>query len=478
VTISLAGTFKSLMRNRVQALLTLSGMSVGVAMVVIVSGLGLGAHQKIEAQLQSAGPTLITIRSNNFTPAGAASTGEEDSSGGELGQGAVSISLNDTAQASIAAAVPPAQVKKVPKKTRYKSPATPLGDSDLTLLKNSIPDLHAVAASMEGNVSVTRDSGVPVNVVRAHGFELASPELQGWKLGAGRWISEREHAEGAAVMMLTSAAAKRLWPTIPSAMGQTLRFDRHDVRVVGTLMLPGHEVPAVVPPVFMPLMLARTLLKGESYDAITVKTASVEVTTQVAQNIRNAMRKLHRLPEDTFDDFRVETQSVAAMPSMGLDPRMTRSVHSNVSNLDMASYREMARSLRKAGRTFGLLLAGGAAVSLLVGGIGVMNIMLVSVTARTREIGLRMAVGARTSDVLMQFLAEAITLAFLGGLIGLILGTAGLVAVRYGLHWATALSPTMLCLALLMAAITGVVFGYGPARRAAVLDPVIALRSE
>jgi ABC-type lipoprotein release transport system permease subunit len=228
----------------------------------------------------------------------------------------------------------------------------------------------------------------------------------------------------------------------------------------------------------MPLMLARTLLKGESYDAITVRTTSVEITTQVAQNIRNAMRKSHRLPEDTFDDFRVETQSVAAMPSMGLDPRMTRSVHSNVSNLDMASYREMARSLRKAGRTFGLLLAGGASVSLLVGGIGVMNIMLVSVTARTREIGLRMAVGARTSDVLLQFLAEAITLAFLGGLIGLILGTAGLVAVKYGLHWATALSPTMLCLALLMAAITGVVFGYGPARRAAVLDPVVALRSE
>jgi len=100
------------------------------------------------------------------------------------------------------------------------------------------------------------------------------------------------------------------------------------------------------------------------------------------------------------------------------------------------------------------------------------------VTARTREIGLRMAVGARTRDVLVQFLAEAIMLAVVGGLLGVLLGTVGLTTLSHTLHWATAISPTMLVLALLMAAITGVVFGYGPARRGAILDPVIALRSE
>jgi len=109
---------------------------------------------------------------------------------------------------------------------------------------------------------------------------------------------------------------------------------------------------------------------------------------------------------------------------------------------------------------------------------GAMNTMYAAVTARTREIGLRMAVGARTRDVLMQFLAEAIMLATVGGLLGILLGTAGLTVVDYTLHWATAISPTMLVLALLMAAVTGVVFGYGPARRGAILDPVIALRSE
>jgi len=107
-----------------------------------------------------------------------------------------------------------------------------------------------------------------------------------------------------------------------------------------------------------------------------------------------------------------------------------------------------------------------------------MNIMLVSVAARTREIGLRMAMGARTGDVLTQFLVEAVTLAALSGLIGLVLGTCGLMVARYGLHWATAVSPGMLLFAVLMAAATGVAFGFGPARRAAVLDPVIALRAE
>ena len=107
-----------------------------------------------------------------------------------------------------------------------------------------------------------------------------------------------------------------------------------------------------------------------------------------------------------------------------------------------------------------------------------MNNMLVSVAARTREIGLRMAMGARTSDVLTQFLVEAVTLAALGGLIGLALGACGLAVVRYGFHWATAVSPGILLLAVLIAGATGAAFGFGPARRAAVLDPVIALRAE
>jgi ABC-type antimicrobial peptide transport system permease subunit len=163
---------------------------------------------------------------------------------------------------------------------------------------------------------------------------------------------------------------------------------------------------------------------------------------------------------------------------MGMDPRLARAVHSNVVEFEQESWEEMAKSLRQAGRTFTLLLAAAAAVSLVVGGIGVMNIMLVSVAARTREIGLRMALGARMNDVMIQFMVEAVVLAAIGGLLGLVFGAVGLFIAEYGLAWATAISPMMLLAAIAMAVSTGVIFGYSPARRAASLDPVVALKSE
>jgi putative ABC transport system permease protein len=234
----------------------------------------------------------------------------------------------------------------------------------------------------------------------------------------------------------------------------------------------------VVPPFYVPLATAQQLLGRTTYDEIHVRARSVGHTTRVSKDIRASLRKLRALPDDTLDDFRVETQSITAMPGMGMDPRLARAAHANAVEFEQASWEEMASSLRQAGRTFTLLLAAAAGVSLLVGGIGVMNIMLVSVASRTREIGLRMAVGARMRDVKSQFLVEAVMLAALGGIIGLVLGALGLLIAQYGLHWSTAVSPVMLALAVATAAATGAIFGYGPARRAAALDPVTALKAE
>jgi putative ABC transport system permease protein len=479
VSINIGGAAKSLLRNRLQASLTLIGMSVGVAMVVIVSGLGLGAHQKIEAQLQSAGPTLITIRSGNFTPAGASSTGQEDGSGGEVGQGGGALSVGDGGAGSdVNAANPNVQAsRQVIKMSRFHSPATSLGEADVRVV-SKMRDVTAVAASMDGNASLAQDAGTLMRVVHVNGFQSSWPEMRGWKLASGRWISDSEHRDGAAVALLPVGAAARLWPDAATPLGQILKFNGRVVTVVGTFTAHDIDTQAVIPQVYTDLAQARKLLGRDDYDTITVRAAAVDVMSALAARIRTSLRELHKLSADTFDDFGVQTQSASAMKGMGTSPSTVRSVHSNMFNLDQASYEQMARSLRKSGQTFSLLLAGGAAVSLLVGGIGVMNIMLVSVTARTREIGLRMAVGARTRDVLVQFLAEAIMLAVVGGLLGVLLGTVGLTTLSHTLHWATAISPTMLVLALLMAATTGVVFGYGPARRGAILDPVIALRSE
>jgi putative ABC transport system permease protein len=479
MSINIGGAAKSLLRNRLQASLTLIGMSVGVAMVVIVSGLGLGAHQKIEAQLQSAGPTLITIRSGNFTPAGASSTGQEDGSGGEVGQGGGALSVGDGGAGSdVNAANPNVQASRhVIKMSRFHSPATALGDADVRVVSR-MRDVTAVAASMDGNASLAQDAGTLMRVVHVNGFQSSWPDIQGWKLASGRWISDAEQRDGAPVALLPVGAVARLWPDAATPLGQILKFNGRVVTVVGTFTAHDIDTQAVIPQMYTDLTQARKLLDRDDYDTITVRAAAVDVMSALAARVRISLRELHKLSADTFDDFGVQTQSASAMKGMGTSPSTVRSVHANMFNLDQASYEQMARSLRKSGQTFSLLLAGGAAVSLLVGGIGVMNIMLVSVTARTREIGLRMAVGARTRDVLVQFLSEAIMLAVVGGLLGVLLGTVGLSTLSHTLHWATAISPTMLALALLMAATTGVVFGYGPARRGAILDPVIALRSE
>jgi putative ABC transport system permease protein len=266
-----------------------------------------------------------------------------------------------------------------------------------------------------------------------------------------------------------------------SAVNQALRLGGHDVRVVGVLrpQASGADMDAaVVPAIYLPLGLAQQLLQRRTFDTITVRTSSVGATTAVATELRARLRGLRGLPREMLDDFRVESQSVGAMPGRGMDPRLARAVRANVAGFEQASYEEISKSLRQAGRTLTLLLVGAATVSLVVGGIGVMNIMLVSVAARTREIGLRMAMGARTADVMTQFLAEAVTLASLGGVAGLLLGSAALTVARHGLRWATAISPGMLLLALSVAALTGVAFGLGPARRAAALEPVVALRCE
>jgi putative ABC transport system permease protein len=139
---------------------------------------------------------------------------------------------------------------------------------------------------------------------------------------------------------------------------------------------------------------------------------------------------------------------------------------------------EMAQTLERSSRTMTVLLASVAAVSLLVGGIGIMNIMLVSVTERTREIGLRMAVGARGRDVLVQFLAEATTLSMTGGVIGIILGIAASGSVGRFLRWATVISPLSIVIAAGVAAAIGIFFGFYPARQASQLDPIDALRYE
>jgi putative ABC transport system permease protein len=469
IGINLWIALKALTHNRLQALLTLCGMSVGIAMVVVVAGLGRGAQSSIEAQLEEAGPTVITLRAGNFVPAAIIPNGEQDSSGGEPGE--ASESALDVNVPTVRRHEPAGRPHQ------HRSPAPPLGEMERQLVASRISGVRAVAASVEGNARREGDGGS--GVVRIHGIEAAWPAIKGWRVRAGALFTERDLAAAADVALVMPPAVQRLWPREATIVGRTVTVGGHTLRIVGVVdTVVGDTNVAVVPSIYVPLRTAQALLARQTLDSITVQTASVAETTAVAAAIKARLRELRRLPADTFDDFRVDTQTSSAFSGRGMDPRLARAVAGNIAGFEQASYEEIARSLRQAGRTMTLLLLGAATVSLVVGGIGVMNIMLVSVTSRTREIGLRMAMGARTADVLIQFLGEAVALASTGGVLGLALGIAGLVAARHGLRWATAVSPTMFFLALGMAALTGIAFGFGPARRAAALDPVVALRAE
>jgi len=472
---------RALTQNRLQALLTLLGMSVGIAMVVIVSGLGRGAQLRIESQIEAAGPTRIVIHAGNFTPSAIDSGGQQDSSGGEPSEGAYTGgtpgSGGDMMAASTDSAATDARKRmRAVARTHFRSPPTPLGAPEIALLRR-LADVRSVAGSVDGNVSLDDDAHLPVYVARFSGFATDWPDMTDWKLLEGRWISDDEQAHAAPVALVTAKVGAQLWPGRSSPIGQTIAAGGRKIAVVGVIEA-GGQGDAVVPTIHVPLGLAQALLHRSALDTITVRTTSVGVTAAVAKTARARLRSLHHLPDDMADDFRAETQSVSAMPGMGADPRLARAVHSNTAGFEQKSWEQMAKSLRQAGRTFTMLLAGAAGVSLLVGGIGIMNIMLVSVTARTREIGLRMALGARAGDVMVQFLVESMTLAALGGVFGLVLGLGGLLVTQYGFHWATSASPMMLVVALAMAALTGIVFGFVPARRAAFLDPVIALKAE
>ena len=176
-------------------------------------------------------------------------------------------------------------------------------------------------------------------------------------------------------------------------------------------------------------------------------------------------------------DLRGKTGFFEAL-GKGINPQVARAIAGNVPGLEQVTLEQLSTTLERSSRTMTALLASVAAVSLLVGGIGVMNIMLLSVTERTREIGLRMALGARPRDVMLQFLAEAVTLSLVGGVTGILVGLAASGGVRSTLRWAAVISPEAVAASIVVAAIVGVSFGLYPARQASRLDPIDALRFE
>jgi putative ABC transport system permease protein len=274
--------------------------------------------------------------------------------------------------------------------------------------------------------------------------------IRRWQIASGAGFGARDVQLADKVLLLGDTVARTLFPDA-DPVGQVVRVGRLPFRVVGVLAAKGQgprgedQDDVVIAPW---TTIQKKMLGITHLHQVSVAAADPEKVEEAAVAITRLLRERHRIGAGDEDDFSVRTvEEIAAMRS------------------------EMANTMTG-------LLMGVASVSLLVGGIGIMNIMLVSVTERTREIGLRLAIGARPRDVLRQFLAEAIALSFAGGLTGMLLGIGVSSALTEFLGWPTAITADAVALAFLFSAAVGVFFGYYPARTAARLDPIEALRHE
>jgi putative ABC transport system permease protein len=286
---------------------------------------------------------------------------------------------------------------------------------------------------------------------RIEGTGVDMPLIRSWPTHYGAYFTPQDVQTAAKVAVLGSIVSDTLFGEQVDPTGQVVRIRNQPFRVVGVLAPKGQSAMGQDQDdtVFVPYTAVQKKLMGiQHLNNITVSAASAAQTLSTADEIIATLRLRHKIEPGEPDDFMVRT------------------------------LQEMASVRSETTRTMTALLASIAGVSLLVGGIGIMNIMLVSVTERTREIGLRMAIGARGRDVLMQFLVEAVVISLFGGLVGIGLGFALSGGVREFLEWPAVIPPDAILMAFGFAAATGVFFGFYPARKAARLDPIEALRYE
>ncbi len=275
--------------------------------------------------------------------------------------------------------------------------------------------------------------------------------LQNWQLAGGTWFSVGDELGGAPVAVLGKTVVDNLFtPAGIDPVGQAIRINNQLFRVVGTLQSKGAQGFGNADDViFVPLTAAQDRLKNSQYvNQIQIQVDSATSVAQVQQDVTAVLEQQHRIPAGGTDDFRVFNAN------------------------------QLLQTLQQTVALLTTLLVGIAAISLTVGGIGIMNIMLVSVTERTREIGIRMAVGARRSDIRNQFLIEAVVLSAVGGVMGIFTGLLGGLGISAALGLPLVVSLLAILLAFGVAAIIGIGFGLYPAVRAAQLDPIVALRTE
>ena len=326
----------------------------------------------------------------------------------------------------------------------------PLTLDDAQALVDRAVDVAAVQPEMSRQLQVQYgDRNTNTTIVGTSANYL---EVRKFSLDAGRMFTNADAAAKRRVVVLGSQVAEDLGiPSAQSVVGGEVRINSVQFDVIGVLASKGQGAGFGNPDdqVLIPIQTARyRLMGGTRIRTINLLAPSEAEIPLTMAEVEKVLRREHRLRAGQDDDFTIRNQS------------------------------DFLATLGETTQVFTLLLAGIAAVSLLVGGIGIMNIMLVSVTERTREIGIRKALGATQFNILLQFLIEALVLCMLGGMIGIGLGAGAAIVLRQTFNWNTAVGAPSIAIAFLFAAAVGIIFGVWPARRAASLDPIEALRYE
>jgi putative ABC transport system permease protein len=388
--------------NKLRSSLTMLGIIIGVAAVIIMISVGQGAGKNISDQISGMGSNLLMV----FSGAG---QGPVRGASGNVN----TLTLED------ASAI-----------------------AGLSMVANAVPELSTNATIVYENQTWT---------AQANGTTPGMQVIKNWPAGAGSFFTEDDVQSASLVAVLGQTVADNLFPAGVDPVGSTIRINKSAFTVVGVLSskgaaMMGQDQDDVV---YVPITTVQKRMLGVNY----VRTINVQAETQnsmtyVQSSIEELLRERHRITGSKSDDFSVR---------------------------NLTSVLEAAET---ATGTMTMLLASVAAISLLVGGIGIMNIMLVSVTERTKEIGLRMAVGATESNIRNQFLVESVVLCLTGGLAGILTGTAGAGIISKFAGWPTYVTMYSILLSAGFSAAIGIFFGYYPAKKAAGLDPIEALRFE
>lgn len=445
---------KALGRHKLRTALTMLGMAIGVAAVIAMIGLGTGARETVSSDLETAGTTLINVRAGNYTRGGSESN--------------IATGLGAATTLTVADAEEIGKIEGV----KYYSPGV--------------------------RTRAWVNAGNEKTYTQIIGTDVSYPLIQGWKFAKGRYFKSGDVASANAVAVIGTATRDRLFGDDVNPVGNEIVIKGQTFRVVG---MTASTDEAEIESVFLPYTAVQKILGINYLQTVTVFASHAGDATNVAAEVRTLLRKRHRL--DTADamervkrtglpgnqmpggpgsyavpdDFTVKTQAAEAL-TKGLYTSVAAFILANMPKVDQINMQEMAGTLNRAGSTMTALLGAIATISLVVGGIGIMNIMLVSVTERTREIGIRRAVGARSRDVLLQFLVEAVTFGLLGGIAGITLGLIAAFLITELLDWPANVSLASIALAFGIAGAIGVFFGFYPARRASRLDPINALRYE